>query len=212
MNVIAINGSPRKNWNTGTLVREAAQGATSHEAEVEVIDLYKLESYSGCISCFGCKLPQHLGTCIHKDGLTPVLDKIRHADGLILGSPIYLGEATAGFRALYERLIFPYVSYKTDPSNYNTRKIPVALIFTSNCPEEAYATLGYDAMIAAYKNTLEHTFGSVSVLISSDTLQVDNYERYDWTILDPEKKKERNAEAFPQDKKAAFAMGQGMVR
>ena len=116
---IAINGSPRSGWNTDILVREAATGAASAGAEVEIIDLYKLEKFTGCVSCLGCKTELHLGKCICKDGLADVLEKIRTADGLILGSPVYLGDITAGLRALYERLVFQYISYKIEPSNYN---------------------------------------------------------------------------------------------
>ena len=45
--IIAINASPRSEWNTGSLVREAAKGAESAGAEVEVIDLYKLKNFKG---------------------------------------------------------------------------------------------------------------------------------------------------------------------
>lgn len=72
-------------------------------AEVEKFDLFRLEKYTGCISCFGCKKEKFKGHCIVRDGLTPVLDAIREADGLIIGSPNYLSELTASFRALYER-------------------------------------------------------------------------------------------------------------
>ena len=39
------------------------------------------------------------GHCVCRDGLTPVLDAIRESDGLIIGSPNYLSEMTASFRA-----------------------------------------------------------------------------------------------------------------
>ena len=68
----AINCCPRSAWNTATLVREAAKGAEKQGAEVELLDLYKLEKFTGCVSCFGCKLPQSLGKCICRDGLTSV--------------------------------------------------------------------------------------------------------------------------------------------
>jgi len=55
--IVAINASPRTTWNTSLLVRKAAEGATSEGAQIEVFDLYKLEKFTGCISCFGCKLP-----------------------------------------------------------------------------------------------------------------------------------------------------------
>ena len=60
--LVAINCSPRTAWNTSTLVREAAKGAEREGAEVKVIDLYRLEKFTGCISCFGCKLTENLGS------------------------------------------------------------------------------------------------------------------------------------------------------
>lgn len=90
--IVAINASPRSGWNTGRLVAAAAKGARGAGADVEVIDLYKLKPFQGCISCFGCKLPKTFGRCVSEDGLSEVLDKIRRADGLILGSPNYLGK------------------------------------------------------------------------------------------------------------------------
>ena len=112
--IVAINCSPRSTWNTATLVREAAKGAEAQGAKVTFIDLYKLEKFTGCVSCFGCKLPDNLGKCICKDGLASVLEEIRNADGLIIGSPNYLGDVTAGFRALFERLIFQSLTYNTE--------------------------------------------------------------------------------------------------
>ncbi len=99
-NIVAINCSPRSKWNTAALVSEAAKGAQAQGAEVKIIDLYKLEKFTGCISCFGCKLPGHLGKCICRDGLAPVLETISNADGLIIGTPNYLVDVSAGFRAL----------------------------------------------------------------------------------------------------------------
>lgn len=53
--IIAVNAGPRKGWNTDTLIMEAAKGAESVGAEVQKFDLFRLEKYTGCISCFGCK-------------------------------------------------------------------------------------------------------------------------------------------------------------
>ena len=69
--IVAINCSPRTTWNTATLVREAAKGAENQGAEVTVIDLYKLETFTGCISCFACKLPENLGKRVCRDRLAP---------------------------------------------------------------------------------------------------------------------------------------------
>ena len=209
--IVAVNCSPRTAWNTAALVREAAKGAESEGAEVEVIDLYRLEKFTGCVSCFGCKLPQHLGKCICKDGLAPVLEAIRNADGLIIGSPNYLGDVTAGFRALYERLIFQFLTYKTEVRSYNEKQIPVLMIMTSNASEDFYAQIGYDEMLKRHQGTLGTFVGPTKILISSDTLQVKDYSRYNWTMFEPEHKKVRHEAVFPEDKKKAFALGKQMA-
>ena len=84
----AVNAGPRIGWNTDTLINEAIKGAKSQGAAVQKFDLFRLEKYTGCISCFGCKREQFKGHCICRDGLTPVLDAIRESDGLIIGSPL----------------------------------------------------------------------------------------------------------------------------
>jgi multimeric flavodoxin WrbA len=47
MNVIGINGSPRKRWNTATLVAKALEGAASLGATTELFHLYDLD-FKGC--------------------------------------------------------------------------------------------------------------------------------------------------------------------
>ena len=98
--IIAVNAGPRTGWNTETLISKASEGAQSAGAEVERFNLFRLEKFTGCISCFGCKKEKFKGHCVCRDGLTPVLDAIREADGLIIGSPNYLSNLTASFRAL----------------------------------------------------------------------------------------------------------------
>ena len=196
--IVAINCSPRSTWNTATLVREAAKGAEAQGAKIEIIDLYKLEKFTGCVSCFGCKLPQSLGKCVCKDGLS-------------IGSPTYLGDVTAGFRALFERLIFQALTYKTEFRSYNEKQIPVLMIMTSNASEDFYAQIGYDAMLQRYQGSFNTFVGPTKILISSDTLQVKDYSRYNWTMFNPEHKQERHETVFPEDKKKAFALGEQMV-
>ena len=139
--IVVVNAGPRSGWNTDILLTEAGNGAASSGAEIQRFDLFRLERYTGCISCFGCKKEKFKGRCICRDGLTPVLDAIRESDGLIIGSPNYLGELTASFRALYERLIFQNLTYNLETPCCNGHPIPVLLMMTSNAPESAYASL-----------------------------------------------------------------------
>ena len=118
---------------------------------------------------------------------------------------------TAGFRALFERLIFQSLTYKTEFRSYNQKQIPVLMIMTSNASGDFYAQIGYDQMLQRYQGSFNTFVGPTKILISSDTLQVKDYSRYNWTMFNPEHKKERHEKVFPEDKKKAFALGEQMV-
>lgn len=206
--IIAVNAGPRKGWNTDTLITEASKGAESAGAEVERFDLFRLEPYTGCISCFACKKEKFKGHCMCRDGLTPVLDAIREADGLIIGSPNYLGELTASFRALYERLVFQNLTYSMDPMCCNENMIPVLLIMTSNAPDT-----GYQGLLRNYQMTLNRFVGPTEVFVSGDTLQLKDYSKTDWPwYFDPEAKYKRHETVFPQECQKAFNLGAGLVK
>lgn len=206
--IVAVNAGPRTGWNTETLISEAAKGASSAGTEIERFDLFRLERYTGCISCFGCKKERFKGHCICKDGLTPVLDAIREADGLIIGSPNYLGNLTASFRALYERLIFQNLTYNLQSPCCNEHPIPVLLIMTSNAPDTAYVDL-----MAGYRQSLNRFVGPTEVLISGDTLQLKDYGKTDWewSMFNPQAKMERHETVFPEEMKKAFEMGAALI-
>lgn len=207
--IVAVNAGPRKGWNTDALITEASKGAISAGAVVERFDLFQLEKYTGCISCFGCKKEKFKGHCICKDGLAPVLDAIREADGLIIGSPNYLGEMTASFRALYERLVFQNLTYNRETPCCNEHPIPVLLIMTSNAPDTAYTGL-----LENYRQTLSHFVGPTDVFVSGDTLQLKDYSKTDWpwSIFNPQSKQDRHENVFPQECKRAFDMGEALAK
>lgn len=207
--IVVVNAGPRTGWNTDALVTEAARGAESAGAEVQRFDLFRLERYTGCVSCFGCKREKNKGHCVRQDGLTPVLDAIREADGLIIGSPNYLSELTASFRALYERLVFQNLTYNRETPCCNARPAPVLLIMTSNAPDTAYTGL-----LENYQRTLSRFVGPTEALAAGDTLQLKDYGKTDWpwSAFDPEAKKKRHETVFPEEMKKAFRMGAALVK
>lgn len=206
--IIAVNAGPRKGWNTDTLITEASRGAADAGAEIIRFDLFKLERYTGCISCFGCKKEKNKGRCICKDGLTPVLDAIRESDGLIIGSPNYLSNVTASFRALYERLIFQNLTYNRENPCCNAHPVPILLIMTSNAPDNMYTDL-----MNSYQQTLSSFVGPCDVLVSGETLQLKDYGKTDWpwTLFDPEARQKRHEEVFPLECKKAYELGAALA-
>ena len=202
--IVIVNAGPRKGWNTDTLLTEAAKGAESAGAEVVRFDLFRLEKYTGCISCFGCKKEKFKGHCICRDGLTPVLDAIRESDGLIIGTPNYLGDVTASFRALYERLIFQNLTYNAEHYCCNEHPVPVLFIMTSNGHAEYYKDL-----MQQYQQTFQRFIGPTETYACGDTLQLKDYSKTDWewSIFDPEAKQKRHDTVFPEECRMMFEKG-----
>ncbi|MDP2267846.1 MAG: flavodoxin family protein [Deltaproteobacteria bacterium] len=213
MKVIAVNGSPRKNWNTATLLQKALDGAASQGAETEIFHLYEL-NYKGCVSCFACKTrngPSY-GMCAVKDDLTAILKKVVEVGAIILGAPIYYGTVTGEMKSFMERLLFPYSTYTDPPGTLFSRKIRTGFIYTLNAPEAMVQERGYDRYFSSNEMTMERIFGYSETLCSYDTYQFDDYSKYAAPRFDPLKKAKRRAEVFPQDCENAFAMGTRLVK
>lgn len=208
MKVIAFNGSPRKSWNTATLLKHALDGAGSQGAETELIHLYE-HDYKGCISCFSCKLKggKHFGRCAVNDGLKPLLEKVAEADAIILGSPIYFGMTTGEMRSFLERLLFQYLQYDGKYTSLYTKKTPTAFIYTMNVGEKHIKDIGYEKMLKITEMSLQRTFGSSEALFVTDTYQFDDYSKYETSAFNVEEKFQRRQEVFPEDCQKAFDIG-----
>ena len=210
MKTIIINASPRKNWNTAQLLKEAQKGAESVGSKTEYIDLYDM-SFTGCRSCLACKLKngKHSG-CAWKDDLPPLIERILEADALIIGTPIYWGEPTAQFRALMERLVFCTLPYEA--GTYFQGKVDVGFIYTMNAGEGYY-----EQNLRPYLTNVENLFrmglhGEVKSYASCDTLQVKDYSRYDMAYFSEEDKRRHREDQFPTDQAECFKLGAEMGR
>jgi multimeric flavodoxin WrbA len=208
MKVIAFNGSPRKNWNTATLLGKALEGAASQGAETELINLYDL-NFKGCISCFSCKLKggPNYGKCALKDDLQPVLKKVESADAIILGSPVYFGEVTGIMRSFMERLLFPYVAYDAEHTILFNRKIKTGLIYTTNARERDFEQIGYEQLFGNATKLMARVFGESEKLYSTETYQFDDYSKYVASLFDAQSRAKRRREVFPEDCEKAYDMG-----
>jgi multimeric flavodoxin WrbA len=206
--IIAINGSPRKNWNTAILLNKALEGAVAQGAEVELINLYDL-NYKGCISCFACKRQggKSYGECVCNDDLTPIFKKIEQADALILGSPLYLGTVTGEMKSFMERLLYPYLVYDEKSSTLFSRKIHTGFIYTMNVDEEMVKELGYEYNFKLNERFMKRIFGASEYLVIADTYQFDDYSKYFAPKFDAAQKSQRRQAEFANDCSKAFAMG-----
>ena len=216
MKIYAINGGPRKKHNTVKLLQAALDGAAAapcgEAVETEMIHLYDL-AYNGCVSCFACKKigGKSYGHCAVKDDLTPVLEKLSQADGLIFGSPIYFGNVTGMLRSFLERLLFPFSVYDKEYSSLAPKRMPTAFIYAMNVSRAEMEQYGYLQNLKGMETFAGRLFGEPQVLHACNTYQFDDYSKYKCErFSEPEKAAYRDAH-FPQDLEQARRIGAAMV-
>lgn len=210
MKIIAVNGSPRKNGNTAEILKCVLEGAAAKGAETELIQLAELD-FSGCKSCFGCKLKngRSYGKCALSDDLTPVLEKVAAADGVVMGSPIYFSAETGLYRNFLERLFFPFLKYSDPPSSVAPKRLQTAFVYTMNVRENDPAFEGYKAYLEKTHFFPKLVFSStfVEALYVHDTFQFSDYSLYESEMFDAAAKAEVRKNRFPQDCRRAFELG-----
>lgn len=216
MEIIAINGSPRKKWNTATVLQNALDGAAEALPDVltDMIHLYDLK-YTGCTSCFLCKRlggPSY-GKCGVKDELQPVLERCLHADVLIFGSPIYFSDFTGMMRCFLERLYFPNFVYDKDYTSIAPKKLRTAFIYTMNIPHGMMEQWQYPERLGLMQGFAGRLFGHEPLVeYVNNTYQFTDYSKYASSVFDPEEKKRYKEEHFPEDCKKAREIGAKLAR
>lgn len=101
MRIIAITGSPHGQQSvTRSLVERVLQGARSAGAETELVDVTSV-NMSYCIACNTCHIK---GPCGLDDDIVDLQKKMLQADGIVLGSPVYLNSVTAQLKTVMDRL------------------------------------------------------------------------------------------------------------
>jgi len=100
MEVLAFNGSPRKEGNTSTLIRAILEGAESAGAKTTEVRLHDID-LKGCMGCLSCR--SNPGICKQKDGLSPYLEAMKTCSGIIVGSPIYMYHVTGQIKMFIDR-------------------------------------------------------------------------------------------------------------
>lgn len=213
MKVIAINGSPRKNGNTAEMLKSAMEGAKENGAKTKIYNLFDMK-FTGCVSCFACKKKGKdcKGLCVIKDDLQDVLEEILKCDALLIGSPIYFSDVTGVVRSFMERLLFPIISYDEGKRALLKKSIPSAFIYTMNVPFEQYESLGYKVTAEKNQNLMTGLLNAESkILVSCNTYQFKDYEKYNASRYSVEEKKKVRKEQFPLDLKAAFEIGKQLT-
>lgn len=107
--VLILSGSPRRGGNSDTLCDEFMRGAreAGHDVEKVFVAAHKI---APCMACYYCR--DHNGTCVIKDDMAPVLQKMIDADVLVLSTPVYFYTLSAQLKAVIDRTVARWLEVK----------------------------------------------------------------------------------------------------
>ena len=118
--IVIVNGSPRMDGNTATLLNAVAKGVEDGGAAAVFYTLFKMK-YMACQGCFFCRINED---CVVKDGLHELLQKIKEAHAVVIGSPIYMMQVTGPVKNMYDRF-FPLTDTSYNPRFGTKRMVTV---------------------------------------------------------------------------------------
>ena len=140
--VVIFNGSPRKDGNITTILDTIAQGVRDTGAEASYHILFKMK-FMACQGCFACRLQ---GDCIINDEVHDVLQKVKEADAVVIGSPIYMMQVTGPVKNLYDRL-YPLMDINCTP-RYGRKKF--VAVYSQGTPDPDMYRSYFDYTAAMY--------------------------------------------------------------
>lgn len=113
--VLILSGSPRKGGNSDILCSEFARGAAEAGNRVETVRVAE-KKIGYCRACYYCR--DHEGTCVLKDDMAELLQKMIDADVLVLASPVYFYSIDAQLKAVIDRTLARWTEVKNKEFYY----------------------------------------------------------------------------------------------
>ena len=136
MNILILSGSPWKGGNTDLLVEAFVKGASQkHHVEVVSVRDYKVNPCMGCNVCFKSKD----NTCVQKDDMSMIYEKMAHTDMLVIASPVYFYGLSAQLKAIIDRCHNPI------RDTFKIKKTAILLVGAATLPEL------FDSILAQYQ-------------------------------------------------------------
>lgn len=102
MKILLINGSPNLDGCTYTGLKIISEELKKENIDSEIIQIGK-KAIAGCIGCASCK---SVGKCVFDDIANDVIEKLKEADGLVIGSPVYYASPNGNLISLLDRVFF----------------------------------------------------------------------------------------------------------
>lgn len=124
MKTVIINGSPRKNGDSMTLVNELTKYL---DGEVQIVNTY-FDNIKPCIDCRHC---WNNPACSIKDDMQDVYELLKDADNIVISSPVYFSELTGQVLNFASRLQLFYMSKRMNRDIGLNNKIKNGLLIVT---------------------------------------------------------------------------------
>jgi multimeric flavodoxin WrbA len=105
MKVVAFNGSPNKDGNTYHALNTVGKELKSQGIDFEIVHVGG-KNIRGCIGCMSCVKNQNERCIFDNDEVNTCIQKMKEADGIILGSPVYMGGIAGTMKSFLDRVFF----------------------------------------------------------------------------------------------------------
>jgi len=153
MKIVFVNGSPRPDGNTGTMLKTLAKEARQRGAEVTYYEILG-KDVQDCDGCYRCESEAR---CVKDDDMTEAYELIRSCDAFVIGSPIYMGAETGMTKCFVDRLYCMIAQKKLRPGK------KAAALFTCGMIE---GHIFYYYMQTRYDKLLRDDLGFENVMSS----------------------------------------------
>jgi multimeric flavodoxin WrbA len=140
MKIIGFVASPRKEGNTAWIINKILEGAKEQGAETQSWYFSDLD-IKPCRSCYGCKQSDQ---CAINDDMQKIYDAIEHADALVLGSPVYMGQMSAQAKIFTDRLFAQYHPRFSPQFKEKNAGKKLILVFSQGNPDSSLFQVYFD--------------------------------------------------------------------
>ena len=199
MKVLFINGSPDPKGCIKTAFQEAQKLFAQEGVECEEVWIGN-KDIRGCIGCRRCKTT---GKCVFNDLVNETSPKLKEADGIIIGTPVYFGNPNGTVLSFMQRLFYSCgadLRMKAGASVVSCRRGGNSATFEAL--NQFFGITGMPTVPSSYWNDV-HGYTSEDVYKDEEGLQTIRNLVHNMVFMMRARQAEKEKNGLPQREKGA---------